>query len=79
MNGLVNPVDFDGVSWLQMQGSEPTDSVWCLSALCFCTKLSPKLNSEADYERVKWFFNCTSHKIHGLRISKEQEASCGIT
>lgn len=55
MNGLVNPVDF-GVSWLQMQGSEPTDSVWCLSALCFCTKLSPKLNSEANYERVKRFF-----------------------
>lgn len=63
----------------KMQGSEPTDSVWCLSALCFCTKLSPKLNSEANYERVKCFFNCTSHKMHGLRISKEQEASCGIT
>jgi len=39
-----------------MYGSEPIDSAWCLSALCFGVKLSPKLNTEADYERVKWFF-----------------------
>lgn len=77
MNGLVNPVDFDHVSWLQMQGSEPTDSVWCLSALCFSFGESFTQNSEANYERVKHFFNCSSYKMHGLRMPRHQGTEGG--
>ena len=55
MNGLVNPVDFDHVSWLQMQGSEPTDSAWCLSTLCLSEAFS-KTEEWGKLWKGKMFF-----------------------
>lgn len=56
----------DCVSWLQMQGSGHSDSLWCVSALCFRVKLSEQWG-ELWKGKTLFFFNCTSHKISWLK------------